>query len=111
MTAFIVKNTSDQPINFKAGVLKHSQIIGPQVIYNSFTVNPNDSIIARQTFFRKDGENPQEWFTEFSISPVDGIDLNDPYLPENWKKSSKDQVPIYTFTLNRQKVKTAFLAF
>mgnify|MGYP003609349255 CR=1 FL=1 len=101
MTAFIVKNTSDKPISFTAGVLKHSQLVGPQVITNSFTVNPNDSIIARQTYFKRDGENPNKWFTEFNIFPVDGIELNNPNLPENWKKSTKDNTPIYTFTLNK----------
>lgn len=101
MTAFIVKNTSDKPISFTAGVLKHSQIAGPHVITNSFTVKPNDSIIARQTYFKRDGENPQNWFTEFSVFPVEGIELNDPNVRENWKKSSKDNVPTYTFTLNK----------
>lgn len=100
MTAFIVKNTSDKPISFTAGVLKYSQIMGAQVITNSFTVNPNDSIIARQTYFKRDGENPQSWFMEFNIFPVDGVELNDPKIPENWKKSSINNVPTYTFTLN-----------
>lgn len=102
MTAFIVKNTSEKPISFTAGVLKHSQIAGYQIITNSFTVNPNDSIIARQTYFKRDGENPQNWFTKFDILPVEGIELNDPKIRENWKKSSKDNAPIYTFTLNKE---------
>lgn len=101
MTAFIVKNTSNQPITFSAGVLKHSQIAGPQIITNSFTVKPNDSIIARQTYFKKDGENPQHWFSTFQITPVSTIEMNDPNLKENWKKGSKDNVPMYTFTLNK----------
>jgi hypothetical protein len=101
ITAFIVKNTSDKPITFTAGVLKYSQIVGPQIITNTFTVNPNDSIIARQTYFKRDGENPQNWFTEFNIFPVEGIEFNNPNVRENWKKSSKNDVPTYTFTLNK----------
>lgn len=103
MTAFIVKNTSDKPISFTASVIKMSQIMGPQEITNSFTVKPHDSIIARQTYFKKDGENPQKWFEKFDIFPVDGIEMNNPNLPQNWKKSSKDNIPIYTFTLNKEK--------
>src|SRR5690606_15509577 len=102
MTAFIVKNTSDKTISFTAGVLKHSQMMGPHVITNSFTVKPNDSVIARQTYFKRDGENPQNWFTDFDIFPVEGIELNDPKIRENWKKPSKDNVPTYTFTLNKE---------
>lgn len=101
MTAFIVKNTTDKPISFTASVLKYSQIAGPQLITNSFTVQPNDSIIARQTYFKRDGENPQKWFNEFKIFPVEGIELNDPNLAENWVKSSKENIPVYTFTLNK----------
>lgn len=101
MTAFIVKNTSDKSINFSASVLKYSQIMGPQIIDNSFTVKPKDSIIVRQTYFKRDGENPQNWFQEFKIFPVEGIDLNDPKKAENWVKSSKDNIPIYTFTINK----------
>lgn len=101
MTAFIVKNTSAKPITFSAGVIKQSQIMGPQEITSSFTVQPNDSIIARQTYFKKDGENPQHWFSKFEMMPVEGIEFNDPRKAENWKKSSKDNVPIYTFTINK----------
>jgi hypothetical protein len=101
MTAFIVKNTSDKPISFSASVLKYSQIMGPQVIENSFTVKPNDSIIVRQTYFKRDGDNPQNWFQEFKIFPVDGIEMNDPKNTQNWVKSIKDNIPIYTFTINK----------
>lgn len=101
MTAFIVKNTSDKPISFSASVLKYSQIMGPQIIDNSFTVRPKDSIIVRQTYFKRDGENPQNWFQEFKIFPVKGIEMNDPKNAQNWIKSSKDNVPIYTFTINK----------
>ena len=46
MTAFIVKNTSNQPISFKAGVAKQSVTFGLQIIENSFTVMPNDSVLS-----------------------------------------------------------------
>ncbi len=101
MTAFIVKNTSDKPINFTASVIKMSQTFDAQEINNSFIVKPHESIIARQTYFKKDGENHQKWFSKFDIFPVDGLERNNPNLPENWKKSSKENVPTYTFTLNK----------
>lgn len=101
MTAFIVKNTSDKPISLSASVLKYSQIMVPQVIDNFFIVKPKDSIIVRQTYFKRDGENPQNWFQEFKIFPIDGIELNDPKKAENWIKSSNNNVPIYIFTINK----------
>ncbi|REC47694.1 hypothetical protein DRF67_09515 [Chryseobacterium pennipullorum] len=101
MTAFIVKNNSEKPISFTAGVIKMSQAFGAQEINNSFTVKPHDSLIVRQTYFKKDSENPQKWFSKFDISPEEGIEMNDPNLSENWKKSSKDNVPTYTFTINK----------
>lgn len=101
MTAFVVKNTSDKSISFSVSVLKYSQILGPQIIENTFTVKPKDSIIVRQTYFKRDGENPQNWFQEFKIFPTDGVELNDPKKVENWVKSSKENIPIYTFTINK----------
>lgn len=101
VTAFIVKNTSNKSISFSASVLKYSQIMGPQLLNNSFTVKPKDSLIVRQTYFKRDGENPQNWCQEFKIFPVDGVEMNDPKKAENWIKSSKDNIPIYTFTINK----------
>jgi hypothetical protein len=101
MTAFIVKNTSEKPISFSASVVKFSQSMGAQTINNSFTIKPKDSIIVRQTYFKRDGENPQNWCQEFKIFPVDGVEMNDPKNAQNWIKSSKDNTPIYTFTINK----------
>ncbi|MBV7441356.1 hypothetical protein KRX57_07975 [Weeksellaceae bacterium TAE3-ERU29] len=101
MTAFIVKNTSEKPISFTASIIKHSQIMGAHEISNSFTVKPNDSIIVRQTYFSKDGENPQAWFKTFNIFPVEGIEMNDPNKAENWKKSVTKSQPVYVFTINK----------
>lgn len=80
-----------------------SVTFGAQEITHSFTVKPHDSIIVRQTYFKKDGENPQRWFTQFEILPVDGVVMKDPQKPENWVKSEKDKIPIYTFTINDNK--------
>ncbi|UZT98125.1 hypothetical protein ODZ84_00715 [Chryseobacterium fluminis] len=101
MTAFIVKNTSDKPISFTASVIKMSVTFGTQEITRSFTVKPHDSMIARQTYFKRDGDNPQRWFTKFEIFPVDGIMMSKPEKSENWIKGEKDKVPTYTFTLNK----------
>lgn len=101
-TAFFVKNTSNKPISFTSSVLKHSQTMGSHIIENSFTVKPNDSILARNIYFKRDGENPQAWFREFNIFPVDGIEMNNPKLPENWKKHNKEKYQFFTFTLNKE---------
>ena len=100
-TSFYVKNTSNKTITFTAGVLKMSQITDPYVVTNTFTVNPNDSVLARNTNFKKNGTNPQSWFRSFEISPVSGVEMNDPKLPENWKKYENNDTPIYVFTLNK----------
>ena len=100
-TAFIIKNTSDKPINTTIGVIKCSQAFGCQEYKNAFTIKAKDSIIARQTIFKKDSEKPQSWFSSFEIFPIDGVEMNNPKLPENWKKSNKDKFQIYTFTINK----------
>lgn len=103
MTTFIVKNTSDKPISSTTSVIKMSVTFGAQEVTHSFTVNPHDSIIARQTYFKKDAENPQKWVTKFEILPIDGVVMNDPQKSENWVKSEKDKIPVYTFTINVNK--------
>jgi hypothetical protein len=100
-TVFVLKNTSSSQINMTIGVIKCSQTFGCQEYKNSFTVKPNDSIIARQIYFKKDSEKPQSWFSSFDIFPLDGVEMNDPKSPQNWKKSNKDNMQIYTFTLNK----------
>jgi hypothetical protein len=100
-TEFYVKNTSSQTINFDITIVKHSTITGPYEISLPFTLNVNDSVLARRTEMKKDGKNPQEWFTKFVIHPVEGIQMNDPNLPENWIKYNTNDTPIYVFTLNK----------
>ncbi len=98
-TTFYVKNDSNKPINFKATVLKRNSM-GPFEMTNAFTVKPKDSVLARQTGYKKDSENPQKWFTEFTIFPVDGVKINDPNIPNNWKKWTNDKgKPCYTFKI------------
>ena len=100
-TAFIIKNTSEKTINTTIGVIKCSQAFGCQEYKNAFTFKAKDSMIVRQTIFKKDSDKPQSWFSSFEIFPVDGIEMNNPKLPENWKKSTKDKYQIYTFTINK----------
>lgn len=100
-TAFVIKNTSDYPITATVGVVKCSTAFGCQEYKQPLTINAKDSIIARQTFFKKDSEKPQSWFSTFEIFPVDGVEMNDPNLPENWKKSTKEKYQIYTFKINK----------
>lgn len=100
-TAFIIKNTSEKLITANIGVIKCSQAFGCQEYKNAFTFKPKDSMIVRQVIFKKDSEKPQSWFSSFEIFPVDGIEMNNPSLGENWKKSAKDKYQIYTFTINK----------
>ena len=100
-TEFYVKNTSTKTISFDASVIKFSQITDPYEVFLSFTVHPDEIVLARKTGFEKDGKEPQKWFNTFVIHPVDGIQMNDPNLAENWIKSNKDGTPTYTFTLNK----------
>lgn len=88
MKAYVFKNTSDKSISFTAGVWKYNI---HQVVTNSFTVKPHDSLIFRQT----------SGFVEVKIFPVDSIEMNDPNVAENWVKSEKEGIPIYTFTINK----------
>jgi hypothetical protein len=101
MTEFYVKNTSNKTISFEASIIKFSQITDPYEISLSFTVPPNESVLARKTEFQKDGKEPQKWFTKFVIHPVYGVEMNDPYLLENWVKYIKNDTPVYEFTLNK----------
>lgn len=101
MTCFFVKNTSHKAITFDATVIKHSQQSGTHEVLATFTVFPNDSVLAREVRFVKDGKNPQNWFKSFVIYPEEGITMNDPNLSENWIKYYVDDLPIYVFTLNK----------
>ena len=101
-TSFYVKNVSNTPIAFSATVMKQSQTMGPHSVNQSFVVNPQDSVLARRIGFKKDGENPQGWFTNFFISPIDDFKFNDPKNAGNWKKSvDKNGRPTYTFILTK----------
>ncbi|HEY6914974.1 MAG TPA: hypothetical protein VI413_09885, partial [Paludibacter sp.] len=69
---------------------------------NSFDVYPNDSVLARNINYRKDGTAPQSWFKSFVITPVEGIEMNNPELAENWVKYNNNKIPTYVFTLNKK---------
>jgi len=100
-TEFYVKNTSQKTITFDASIIKPSQLSGPYEVSLSFTVNANDSVLARKAQFNRDGKNPQNWFHTFVIHPVEGVQMNDPNLSENWIKYDVNVMPIYVFTLNK----------
>ena len=98
MSTFYVKNTSNKPVSFDASVMKFSQN-GPYDINQSFTVKPNDSVLARKVSMRND-VSPEKWFTQFNIFPTDSLEFNDPKNPQNWVKIiGKDGKPIYTFNI------------
>ena len=98
-TTFYVKNNSEKPINFQASVIKRSSL-GPFEVNNAFTVLPKDSVLTRQVGYKKNTENPQKWFNQFKIFPVDGIEMNDPYKPENWIEGIDQKGKrIFTFTI------------
>ena len=56
--------------------------------------------LTRQVGYKKNTENPQKWFNRFKIFPVDGMEMNDPYKPENWIEGTDQKGKrIYTFTI------------
>ena len=82
LTTFYVKNNSDKPIIFNATVMKHSQK-GSFYINQPFTVQVEDSVLTRKIGYKIDGQNPENWFTEFKIFPIDSLEFNDPKQPQN----------------------------
>src|SRR5690606_23860849 len=100
-TAFYAKNTTDKIISFEVGIFKNSVSMRRYEVKNNFQVKPNDSILITRTSFKKNFENPQYMFSTFNIFPSDNIELNDPKNAKNWIKSLKDNIVIYTLTLNK----------
>ena len=99
-TRFYVKNNSDTIISFDSTVRKYSRLSGTYDMTVTFSVLPHDSVLARYVGFKKNSKNPQNWFVKFTIYPVEGVKLNDPNKPENWKKrfDSKNE-PYFTFII------------
>ena len=96
-TTFYVTNNSTKTINFSSTVVVFPMSRGP--LTRSFSIIPKDTILVRQVEYKKDSE-PQKWFLEFKIFPVDGIEMNDPNKAENWIKGiNEKERPIYTFTI------------
>ncbi len=96
-TTFYVKNNSNQTINFSSTVVVFPMSRGP--LTRQFSVPPMDSILARQTNFKK-GVAPQKWFLEFNIFPNDYVTMFDPNKTENWKKGFDTKGrPFYTFLI------------
>lgn len=95
-TSFYVKNTSDKTVNFKASIVKYSSM-GPSIMTLPFTVLPNDSVLARRVGLRNDAK-ATDWFTDFTIFPVNGIELSNPNDTLNWLLSyDKNGKPQYIF--------------
>ncbi len=99
MTRFYVKNNSNKVIRFKSSVLKYSSITAPYLVTVPFTIQPHDSVLARYVGAKENTKTPQSWFKKFIIQPVDGVKINDPNLPENWKKYFDKDGPFYTFII------------
>ena len=88
---YYVKNTSNQTISFDVTVLPGEPVgfFGEAAMNGNvytFTMNANDSVIFFVDRTWDDLNNHPNWFTKFDIKPVEGIQMNDPYLPENWVK-------------------------
>ena len=99
-TTFYVKNTSDKTQNFRASIIKQN-MHGPFEMTLPFSVQPNDSIVARRVGFHRDAR-PTAWFKSFVIFPADGTTFNDPNLDENWVKSTDERGnTVYTFTMTK----------
>lgn len=99
--SYFVKNTSENSISFSATIWKFSQINGMYKVTNDYIVNPGDSVLARKATYSSDAIEPNKWFESFVITPVEGIEMNNPNLAENWVKYIKEGLPVYVFTLNQ----------
>ena len=118
---YYIKNTSNQTIGFDVTTKRYEPLLyaGNAVLKNDsvvmFSINANDSIFFAMDIIWDNLQNHPNWFTKFEINPVDGIQMNDPYLPANWVEyyhtSSGGQqlyggdyksVPTYLFTLNKE---------
>jgi hypothetical protein len=99
-TSFYVKNNSDKTVNFKASIVKYSSM-GPMEMTLPFTVLPYDSVLARRVGFRKDAK-PTAWFTDFTVFPIDSVELNNPNDTTNWIKSYDQKgKPQYIFNITK----------
>ena len=135
-TYYFIKNTSNQPISFDVDLIQDERMIvatghihvwdisnvptygfvavasNKNVSRLSGVLNPNDSTVMSSYVRWEDLKNPPQWFTKLDIYPVEGIQMNDPYSPENWIKitdsypvyhsgtGNRTSVPAYTFILN-----------
>ena len=100
LTSFYVKNKSPKTAHFKASGVKASTM-GPFEMTLPFTVNPGDSVLARKVKFLKTA-SPTDWFTKFSLFPIDRVKMNDPAVAENWVRSSDPNgKPVYTFNIKK----------
>lgn len=52
--------------------------------------------------YSSDVIEPNKWFESFVITPVEGIEMNNPNLVENWVKYIKGGTPVYVFTINQE---------
>ena len=112
---YTIKNTSNQTISFDVTIRKGDKVICSGVKNGDVitcTVDANDSIIFTTARTWEDLKNHPNWFTKFEINPVNGIQMNDPYLPENWVKyysltssTHDNSVPEYVFILNKESEK------
>jgi len=99
--SFYVKNTAENPISFSTTIWKFSQINGMYKVTSDYTVNSGDSVLARKATYSSDVIEPNKWFESFVITPVEGIEMSNPNLVENWVKYIRDGLPVYVFTLNQ----------
>ena len=88
---YVVKNTSNQTIIFDVTPVEGMAMPGTlsTTVENGgyrYALDANDSIAFMSLSTWEDMDNHPNWFTKFDINPVDDIQMNDPYLPENWEE-------------------------
>ncbi len=87
------------PVKFEATVVKHTSMGNVQRTL-PFMAWPKDSVLTRTISYKKDGDNPQCWFTEFRILSSGTSSYNDPNVASNWKKGlDGNGKPYYTFII------------
>lgn len=83
-TTFWINNNTEKTVNIKASLFIDT-LPPPHILDVFFTIEPEDSVLFRQSTFNKQG-NPAKIFKEIKFVPVDK-QINNPSDSTNWIKS------------------------
>jgi hypothetical protein len=97
-TTFWINNNTEKTVNIKASLFIDS-LPPPHIQDVFFTIEPEDSVLFRQSTFNKQG-NPAKIFKEIKFVPLDKR-MNNPTDSANWIKSTDLKgKPKFNFYIN-----------